>query len=98
MRISDWSSDVCSSDLWIVGAFYFKEKGTESSESFTFQNVDLTPFGMPGATANFAPSARDFSDFRATSKAVFAQGNYHVTDALREIGRASGRESVCQYV
>ncbi|WP_257539722.1 TonB-dependent receptor [Sphingobium sp. CFD-1] len=68
---------------WIVGAFYFKEKGTESSESFTFQNVDLTPFGMPGATANFAPSARDFSDFRSTSKAVFAQGNYHVTDALR---------------
>src|SRR3546814_6467031 len=37
MRISDWSSDVCSSDLnndadklrWIVGAFYLNEKGND---------------------------------------------------------------------
>src|SRR3546814_7306849 len=39
MRISDWSSDVCSSDLtfndkldYLVGAYYFSEGGTESED------------------------------------------------------------------
>src|SRR3546814_8443970 len=27
MRISDWSSDVCSSDLWVLFAGHFKTRG-----------------------------------------------------------------------
>lgn len=65
---------------WIFGGFYFREKGVENSESATFQAVPVA-FGF-----NLAPSARDNSDFRSTSKAVFAQVNYHVTDVLRVTG------------
>src|SRR3546814_12309795 len=131
MRISDWSSDVCSSDLlrsisayrdslsynsvdldatpadviaftpiyrqkqyseelqlsgntgnldWIVGAFYFKESGTEQSDNFTLIN---------SVAGDLAPPSRSLADSKATSQALFAK---------EKIVRTSGRESVCQYV
>src|SRR3546814_1309144 len=43
MRISDWSSDVCSSDLW--------GKGSEGTEELAHKVVALAD----GGTANFKP-------------------------------------------
>src|SRR3546814_13125686 len=87
MRISDWSSDVCSSDLlqlsgksgrleWIGGLYYFIEKGYEEADAKSFSILD--------------PNAKAFrntsGDARSVSKAIYGQINYHLTDRLRATG------------
>src|SRR3546814_4070293 len=87
MRISDWSSDVCSSDLlqlsgksgrleWIGGLYYFIEKGYEEADAKSFSILD--------------PNAKVFrntsGDARSVSKAIYGQINYHLTDRLRATG------------
>src|SRR3546814_7963700 len=73
MRISDWSSDVCSSDL---------TPGTSS-------------YHVRGATSMKIPLAERNRPLNATTKST-------ATSTARfssmEIGRASWRERVCQYV
>src|SRR3546814_4239916 len=50
MRISDWSSDVCSSDLFNVSAFYSKYKN-----ALQFLNVTgVVPQAAPDTPANTA--------------------------------------------
>lgn len=74
---------------WIVGGMYFRETGTEQSESYPFRGTDLRflafnpAFGPNYALGQIAPSARSFANFKATSKALFAQVNYELADALR---------------
>src|SRR3546814_1342227 len=80
MRISDWSSDVCSSDLadtippFMYGSHY------SSAAIVLYYLVRLEPY---------------------TSAAIRFQGG-HFDHAARmfhsQIGRASCRERVCQYV
>src|SRR3546814_15376204 len=87
MRISDWSSDVCSSDLlqlsgksgrleWIGGLYYFIEKGYEEADAKSFSILD--------------PNAKVFrntsGDARSVSKAIYGQINYHLIDRLRATG------------
>src|SRR3546814_15857292 len=87
MRISDWSSDVCSSDLlqlsgksgrleWIGGLYYFIEKGYEEADAKSFSILD--------------PNAKVFrntsGDARSVSKAIYGQSNYHLTDRLSATG------------
>src|SRR3546814_3992571 len=78
MRISDWSSDVCSSDLF--------------TRSATLAGVAMTGLVDPGKVV-------DLFDAGAT---VVLQGLQRywppITRLVREIGRASCREIVCQYV
>ena len=62
---------------WIIGGFYFKESGTERSDSFALYDVPL--FGG----LSLAPSGRNLTDFTSESIAAFAQGNYNITDDLR---------------
>src|SRR3546814_8591237 len=80
MRISDWSSDVCSSDL---------------------QDIDLGWFGWPyldyfklNAFGDAAVSAylRVFDPDTGDSFIV------DIVEEQKQIGRASCRERVCQYV
>lgn len=59
---------------WIAGAYYFVESGTEQSDGIYLLNTVL---------GNIAPSSRSLSDFKASSKALFAQVNYRFTDQLR---------------
>src|SRR3546814_10242405 len=81
MRISDWSSDVCSSDLNEAGAECFRG----------------------GDRSRHAPAATDSDDLvrvhfrRAAAGAVVGRGRGR-TERDRQIGRASWRERVCQYV
>src|SRR3546814_13469753 len=89
MRISDWSSDVCSSDLPISRRRIAQE---------------LAKLGLrDGAVATCA--ARSTSSTREANrksqrggvvKADVRQGSAPVGGG--QIGRASGRERVCQYV
>src|SRR3546814_3657437 len=85
MRISDWSSDVCSSDLfdWIRQSYFLIAdhllRGVEAIEGVDPLQKEQLRF----ATRNFV-DAMSPTNFPATNP--------------QEIGRASCRESVCQYV
>src|SRR3546814_13338930 len=78
MRISDWSSDVCSSDLldWLIGGFYLKSKPVGPSGTY------IPTFILPGITD--APF--NYSFYSDESKALFANIGYkldNVLDGLR---------------
>src|SRR3546814_13076238 len=75
VRISDWSSDVCSSDL------------TGVSPELVKQNFDgLVNQARLDEISNILPDAPITSDFLSD------------TTNAGQIGRASCRERVCQYV
>src|SRR3546814_1040313 len=82
MRISDWSSDVCSSDLQALGeiAAGHHTGGVTTALGIQLEIVD-------------AQGLRDVVRHRGTA------GKAHGKCGLgQQIGRASCRERVCQYV
>src|SRR3546814_10579341 len=90
MRISDWSSDVCSSDL----AFPFEvldalAKGNAAAP----QRIGFTP-DLGGAV----PVARETREICAAAARRFEEIGSTVEEASPEIGRASCRGRVCQSV
>src|SRR3546814_20709242 len=101
MRISDWSSDVCSSDLLF-------------HEDLAFEIVDriiavmaMTPHHRYQILTKRADRMAEYYDGNwreRVSKIVnewpeeqIFSGNEFLAD-IRQIGRASCRERVCQYV
>src|SRR3546814_18098629 len=116
MRISDWSSDVCSSDLNIgaARAAFFPTisltgtLGTLSTAlSGLFKDGSYTYTGSPGASLplfDFGRRSGNLEYARASQKVAVATYEKAVQTAFREvsdaleIGRASCRERVCQYV
>src|SRR3546814_12364234 len=112
MRISDWSSDVCSSDLVVA---ITATRGLDASATGNGDGGSIELFGANGA--------RIFGDLRARGGASGGDGGFIETSGggvdLRgigidtsapagdagiwlidpyAIGRASCRERVCQYV
>src|SRR3546814_3217950 len=90
MRISDWSSDVCSSDLREM------ENRYRSMSTFGVRNI-----GGFNARLEEARKKGEILTRRVqtgfdpdTGKPVFEEQTLDMT----EIGRASCRERVCQYV
>src|SRR3546814_19587024 len=90
MRISDWSSDVCSSDL-----FLHRPADTDAQRAGMRSEIAVI---MTAALADAAAPAIE-PDERAENDVGCCQSGM-VCRLLRgpEIGRASCRESVCQYV
>src|SRR3546814_1756857 len=82
MRISDWSSDVCSSDLLAV----------EPPEVL----VRLVP--TPEDRERVSAAARIFEGKKAMHVTSRAGTNVRMPLGQYQIGRASCRERVCQYV
>src|SRR3546814_3529688 len=82
MRISDWSSDVCSSDL--------------SLETVLAPMVMSTLVASPGTVA--ADQVPCGTTKRQLKSPIVMSGDEIATVVLDEIGRASCRERVCQYV
>src|SRR3546814_10456386 len=78
MRISDWSSDVCSSDLMVVAAAI----GDQVADRPDLQIVKLREGDQIVHPRHGAVVLHDLADHAGRV----------------EIGRASGRERVCQYV
>src|SRR3546814_15757926 len=108
MRISDWSSDVCSSDLDLAFGLHTVAKHYYYPG---WQEPGPTVECMINKTA-FAALPADLQRLigaccRAANEAMLAEFTARNQDALDtlirehgvdEIGRASGRERVCQSV
>src|SRR3546814_13752534 len=86
MRISDWSSDVCSSDLTNAVQYAWLRLLAKGGESLmVVGDDDQSIYGWRGARIeNLHQFSQDFPDAE--------------TIRLEPIGRASCRERVCQYV
>src|SRR3546814_16560465 len=83
MRISDWSSDVCSSDLSLLA----------------LSRQNLPQLRTEAAENRSARGAYRLKAAEAPRKVVLIASGSEVPLALKtEIGRASCRERVCQYV
>src|SRR3546814_5201987 len=82
MRISDWSSDVCSSDLGVFG-FWEKVDGV----------LTISPLlsGTSPATATLINGALNAGTLKTDALAAFGQVDFAVTDTLSLI--AGGRYS-----
>src|SRR3546814_3065768 len=113
MRISDWSSDVCSSDLSIGDAAYGRpilDRALSFDTSITtalklaYLSFDSSRFssadvGFPVDFASYARSDRRWRRAQYDYDDLHEQRiwwNEHIKKL--EIGRASCRERVCQYV
>src|SRR3546814_12899687 len=97
MRISDWSSDVCSSDLraFALAPPPAKAGGGWEGVPTVCDDPNGTPPQpvRPASTAGVRSSAREpVARKRVSSPPAFAG------EGAKEIGRASCRERVCQYV
>src|SRR3546814_4556456 len=83
MRISDWSSDVCSSDLSMDAASH------ENRKAIVAEIDELAKdYEKRGMTVTFL----------APDQPEYAQWKEETQPLLEEIGRASCRERVCRYV
>src|SRR3546814_2136353 len=91
MRISDWSSDVCSSDLYCMRAApHCDDLDALLDVARTFAEDALM---VPLSEAEVVKTARSAWDYEVTDRNLFGRGA-----ALIPIGRASCRAGVCQYV
>src|SRR3546814_13463350 len=106
MRISDWSSDVCSSDLAIIGALADTlENGGDvgAAAATALGDLKASVDHLTGVRASIgARGARlDLEQTRAADAGAAREIDRSAiedTDITAEIGRASCRERVCQYV
>src|SRR3546814_19702354 len=103
MRISDWSSDVCSSDLNFIGIHFFSPVdkmqlveiivGKRTSQETLAKAMDYvkqirkTPIVVNDSRGLY--TSRCFGTYVAEGLAMLAEG---------KIGRASGRERGCPSV
>src|SRR3546814_8005277 len=83
VRISDWSSDVCSSDRRWPPHNQIRER--------------IMKFGLFGGAARGADQSGDSQSYRSFVDYVVGAEELGF-ESLFQIGKASGRERVCQYV
>src|SRR3546814_2420616 len=113
MRISDWSSDVCSSDLISTGMvalsyqsllttlnaneFLTKERTVLLARVLASSDIGLEPDILNGSKM---PKSEDTVVLFATPAAdpIRPTPEYQLAALTLQIGRASCRERVCQYV
>src|SRR3546814_6987393 len=101
MRISDWSSDVCSSDLHHVGAVLAGEREIGFEGEVAVNVLDLLDQflrGLRRMAADLEQGEDEAGEFMAHGKAREGDDDVRAGAADHEIGRASWRDSVCQYV
>src|SRR3546814_6714499 len=89
MHISDWSSDVCSSDLAVQQLRHVRDGAGHGAE----RAVDRGPAGIDPAAAH-QPGRRPHPGDAIPDRGPADRGEA----LLAQIGRASCRERVCQSV
>src|SRR3546814_13014416 len=103
MRISDWSSDVCSSDLVGRMAVLRDWRGGGVGDALLHALLrQARELGWNDIILNAQVSAQSFyarHGFVPVGERFIEAGIEHQAMRRRiEIGRAAGRERVCQYV
>src|SRR3546814_5865680 len=99
MRISDWRSDVCSSDLWnfavvrIEAEVAFDDALTDRALRRLVTKMEAgrrPPWTVEEMGDRYPAMRAKVIGFRAVIRVI--------TPRFKQIGRASCRERVCQYV
>src|SRR3546814_5125107 len=104
MRISDWISDVCSSDLATCSIPMIRRCRQPAGAWNSASGCPVAPPRQPRAIPDLIPDFRPFlmSVREKDPVVVVGAGIVGVCCALYllrdAIGRASGRERVCRYV
>src|SRR3546814_17534620 len=105
MRISDWSSDVCSSDLLFRRKLERAKPVPKPGQTIVFDEPirfndgeDRNRFTVIANPKGKAPLFRDPITGAVCRIAKFRTRAYRLIHPAIEIGRASCRERVCQYV
>src|SRR3546814_1505690 len=93
MRISDWSSDVCSSDLSISSMKMTVGATCRARANRRAICCSLSPYHLDKRSDDLT-AMKFASDSRATA---LASKVLPVPGGPKKIGRASCRERVCQY-
>src|SRR3546814_12933683 len=102
MRISDWSSDVCSSDLRLEAAGLKAvptgiDHGTITAVAPDFV-MEVTTLRRDVSTDGRRATVAFTDDWREDAARRDFTFNALSANPVTEIGRASCRERVCQYV
>src|SRR3546814_10809195 len=98
MRISDWSSDVCSSDLVYVKDGASVVEGADQTAGYALVNGKRSVY-LPIIKKADASTLDAVKNLKAAIPLLKSQLPEDVDIRYEfEIGRSSGRESVCQYV
>src|SRR3546814_17421218 len=105
MRISDWSSDVCSSDLRQThGRFPAYERDRRMSGQQRRALV-ASPADYAREAENLLRQQYEFVPLEEADMVIALGGDgfmlqtlHHMLESRRKIGRASCRERGCQYV
>src|SRR3546814_13694561 len=98
MRISDWSSDVCSSDLidldlgWAITSDLTLDASMNLLDSKYGKYLTIGQLLNSIATGDPAPPGARSIGYAASGKSLLR------ASAFSELGRAACRERVCQYV
>src|SRR3546814_18397349 len=97
MRISDWSSDVCSSDLFKTCVL---ECGSEGVEDVSDRTTDVAFFGQrPGIGFILeGPVSKELQLIEEAGGGGLLVQRFEIGIDAHGIGRASCRERVCQSV
>src|SRR3546814_18252812 len=103
MRISDWSSDVCSSDLRTAEGLDDRVGGLEVVVEDPVRRLGAEPRRECREPGDVGEEDRDLASLAVGRRGTLAGGlgtdrGRLVEAGDREIGRASCRERVCQYV
>src|SRR3546814_14700430 len=93
MRISDWSSDVCSSDLIRRAGFFTEHLSSSDPEVFAAIKSELKR-----QQTKIELIASENITSLAVLEATGSVFTNKYAEGYPEIGRASCRERVCQYV
>src|SRR3546814_4645811 len=103
MRISDWSSDVCSSDLLPFQGVHMSQTLSSSviaprTGRWLAVAAVVASMAMLGGCANRSASSGVYSFDQAQREQIVRIGTVTGVRPITKIGRASGRERVCQSV
>src|SRR3546814_12069052 len=101
MRISDWSSDVCSSDLFAYLQYLRTESASRAASEMVLALQDVSGSDIlmpPMREAMLTAVQAAMLHFNETMKIVDDLKLCLVRNHTDQIGRASCRGRVCQYV